>query len=83
MIFFLLAEIELCVAKTYVRKIIFEGRGNVLFPLDVVAFRFLNEKRVQQVVDIGADGFIRYADAITAESTRQFRRIGQGTDGRS
>ena len=50
--FFQLAEIEPCIAKSHIRKIIFYRCINIFFPLDIIPHRAVNQKRITQIINV-------------------------------
>ena len=53
--FFQLAEIEPCIAKSHIRKIIFYRCINIFFSFDIIPYRTVNQEGITQIINVVFD----------------------------
>lgn len=61
---FLLPEIKPGVAESYIRAILFNGILKILFAFYIISFRFVEQKRLNQIFQVFCDCACRYLDVL-------------------
>lgn len=80
MVLLLMSAIQPRVAQPYVGEVIFHQAVDILFPFYVVALCLSHDKRINEVIQISADGVrVNVSTLHSFERIGQFRRIRQRT----
>ena len=56
--FLQLVEVQPCVAKPYIGEIVFNRSTNILFSLDVITHRTVDQERITKIFDISGNGHL-------------------------
>ena len=54
--FLQLAEVQPCVAKPHIGEVVFDRGVDILFSLDIITHRAVNQECITQILDISGNG---------------------------